>query len=196
MRNGLVRLARPLTQIRVPTTVQAVLASRLDRLPAEEKELLQTLAVLGREFPLGLVQGMTHKPNDELEPTLARLQAGEFIYEQPATGDIQYTFKHALTQEVAYNSLLIGRRKNLHERAGQALEAMFSDHLDEHLSELAHHYATMMARPSRCRAWIPSCLFTPPAQPASPRARSIIMPVFPSRQRRIWLTCSTCVPVK
>ena len=72
---------------------------------------------------------------------LTDLQAAEFIYEQPATGGIEYVFKHALTQEVAYNSLLIERRKQLHERAGQALEAIFADQLDDHLTQLAHHYS-------------------------------------------------------
>ena len=72
---------------------------------------------------------------------LGDLQAGEFIYEQPAVGDIEYIFKHALTQEVAYNSLLIERRKLLHERAGQALESLFAGQLDDHLDELAHHYS-------------------------------------------------------
>jgi predicted ATPase len=139
-RNGAVKLARSMNAVKVPATVQAVLASRIDRLPAEEKELLQTLAVLGREFPLGLVQRVTRKPNDELERRLSRLQAGEFIYEQPAAGNVEYTFKHALTQEVAYNALLVERRKPLHERAGVALESMFAGQLDDHLDELAHHY--------------------------------------------------------
>ena len=121
-RNGAVKLARSMNAVKVPATVQAVLAARIDRLPAEEKELLQTLAVLGREFPFGLVQRVTLKPEDELERMLSRLQTGEFIYEQPATGDIEYTFKHALTQEVAYNALLVERRKVLHERAGVAME--------------------------------------------------------------------------
>jgi len=80
------------------------------------------------------------EPEDELERELSRLQAGEFIYEQPATGDAEYTFKHALTQEVGYNALLVDRRKLLHERAGQALESMFVAHLEDHLDELAHHY--------------------------------------------------------
>jgi predicted ATPase len=79
--------------------------------------------------------------DDELNRMLSDLQLGEFIYEQPATGDIEYIFKHALTQEVAYNSLLIERRKLLHKRAGQALESMFADQLDDHLGELAHHYS-------------------------------------------------------
>jgi class 3 adenylate cyclase/predicted ATPase len=140
-RNGTVKLARSMNAVKVPATVQAVLASRIDRLPAEEKELLQTLAVLGREFPLGLVQLVTRKPEDELERKLAGLQAGEFIYEQPAAGDIEYIFKHALTQEVAYNALLVERRKLLHQLAGVALESMFAEQLEDHLDELAHHYS-------------------------------------------------------
>jgi len=139
--NGTVKLAKSLNAVKVPATVQAVLASRIDRLPAEARELLQTLAVLGREFPLGLVQRVTLKPHAESERLLAELQLAEFIYEQPAVGDVEYVFKHALTQEVAYNALLIERRKLLHERAGQALEAMFAEQLDDHLDELAHHYS-------------------------------------------------------
>src|SRR5216683_298330 len=72
---------------------------------------------------------------------LKGLQAGEFIYEQPAVWEAEYTFKHALTQEVAYNSLLIERRKQLHERAGRAFESMFAEQLDDHLGDLAHHYS-------------------------------------------------------
>jgi class 3 adenylate cyclase/tetratricopeptide (TPR) repeat protein len=139
-RNGAVKLAKSMNAVKVPATVQAVLASRIDWLSAGEKELLQTLAALGREFPLGLVRRVTLTPDDELERMLARLQAGEFIYEQPATGDIEYIFKHALTQEVAYNALLIERRKQLHERIGGALETLYVSSLDDHLSELAHHF--------------------------------------------------------
>jgi predicted ATPase len=72
---------------------------------------------------------------------LSRLQAGEFIYEQPAAGDVEYIFKHALTQEVAYNALLVERRKLLHERAGLALESMFAEQLEDRLDELARHYS-------------------------------------------------------
>jgi predicted ATPase len=139
--NGAVKLAKSMNAVKVPNTVQAVLASRIDRLSAEEKELLQTLAVLGREFPLGLVQRVTLKPDDEWKRGFARLQAGEFIYEQLGAGDVEYIFKHALTQEVAYNALLGDRRKLLHERAGEALESMFAEQLDDHLDELAHHYS-------------------------------------------------------
>jgi class 3 adenylate cyclase/tetratricopeptide (TPR) repeat protein len=139
-RNGTVRLTRQLTQVRVPATVQAVLASRIDRLPAEEKDLLHTLAVLGREFPLDVMQQMAPAPAEHLERLLSRLQVSEFIYEQPALPKVEYIFKHALTQEVAYNSLLAERRKLLHERAGEAIEALFARRLEDHLVALAHHY--------------------------------------------------------
>jgi predicted ATPase len=167
LRNGSVKVARSMNAVKVPTTVQGVLAARIDRLPADEKELLQTLSVIGREFPLSLIRAVTQNPHPrgtapaqhgagaaplalsrnaagegsaELERILADLQLAEFIYEQPAVGDTEYLFKHALTQEVAYNSLLIERRKLLHERIGNALESIFANQLDDHLDELAHHY--------------------------------------------------------
>jgi predicted ATPase/class 3 adenylate cyclase len=141
VRNGIVKVARSLSQLRLPPTVQGILASRIDRLAAEQKELLQTLAVIGRESSLGLIGRVASKAQAELERMLADLRAAEFIHEQPALTDAEYVFKHALTQEVAYNSLLIERRKLLHERTGQALESMFADQLDDHLGRLAHHYS-------------------------------------------------------
>jgi hypothetical protein len=140
-RNGLVKLTRPLLQIRVPTTVQAVLASRIDRLEPDEKELLHTLAVFGRQFPLRLVQQVAQTPTDALDRLLSRLQAGEFIYEQPAFPEVEYIFKHALTQEVAYNSLLMERRKQLHEQAAAAIESIYSGHREDYIEDLAHHYS-------------------------------------------------------
>jgi predicted ATPase len=140
-RNGAVRLTKSLNELKIPPTVQAILAARIDRLPAEQKELLQTLAVLGREFPFGLIRRVVQRSDDELDRMLADLQLAEFIYEQPAFPEVEYTFKHALTQEVAYNSLLIERRKQLHERAGEVLESMFAGQLEDHLDELAHHYS-------------------------------------------------------
>ena len=106
VRNGSVRLVRPLEDLKIPATVQAVLASRIDRLPPTEKELLQTLAVIGREFPLGLITKVVERPAGDLDWMLGDLQSSEFIYEQPSFPDPEYTFKHALTQEVAYNSVL------------------------------------------------------------------------------------------
>ena len=139
-RNGTVALTRPLSEIKVPPTVQAVLASRIDRLPPTEKELMHTLAVVGLQFTLPLVRRVAPASDVELERLLGDLQTGEFIYEQPAFPDPEYSFKHALTHEVAYNSVLLQRRRLLHERAGAAIEEIYANHLDDHLSELARHY--------------------------------------------------------
>ena len=139
-RNGTVALARPISAIKVPATVQAVLASRIDRLAPSEKELLQTLAVLGREFTLTLVERLTLKSSDQLEQMLSHLQLGEFINEQPSVGGVEYIFKHALTQEVTYNSLLTERRRALHERTGDAIEELYGVQLEEHYNDLAYHY--------------------------------------------------------
>jgi len=140
VRNGALKLTEELKEIRVPSTVQAVLTSRIDRLPSAEKELLQTLAVTGREFSLRLVRELVATSDEELERLLTALQLAEFIYEQPAPGGVEYTFKHALIQEVAYNSVLIERRKALHERTGTAIERLFADRLDDYVTDLAHHY--------------------------------------------------------
>ena len=138
--DGTVRLTTPVAAIRIPSTVQGILAARIDRLPPAEKDLLQTLAVIGPQFPLGLVRDVSGKSDDEVERMLGALRLGEFIYEQPAVGDVEYSFKHALTQEVAYNSLLSERRKAIHLRAGAAIEASFSGRLEDFHGELAHHY--------------------------------------------------------
>jgi adenylate cyclase len=138
-RNGQVNVMQPLNTVRIPPTVQGVLASRIDRLPAPEKNLLQTLAVLGKDFPLTLVKQFVSVAEDELGRVLADLRSSEFIYEQPAIADTAYTFKHALTQEVAYNSLLIERRKRLHLKAAEALEALHGERLSDHYSELILH---------------------------------------------------------
>jgi class 3 adenylate cyclase len=139
-RNEVVTLARPISAIKVPPTVQAVLAARVDRLQPAEKELLQTLAVIGRQFTLTLVQLVTLKSSDALEQLLSQLQLREFIYEQPAAGDVEYIFKHALTQEVAYNSLLTERRRAVHEQTARAIEGLYAHQLEDHYSGLAHHY--------------------------------------------------------
>src|SRR5208282_5927166 len=95
VRNGTVKLTKPLNELKIPPTVQAILAARIDRLAPDHKDLLQTLAVIGTEFKLGLVRKVAANSEPELEPMLAELQLGEFIYEQPASGDIEYIFKHA-----------------------------------------------------------------------------------------------------
>jgi predicted ATPase/class 3 adenylate cyclase len=143
---GGMQLVSPVTSaalaaLQLPPTVQGVLAARIDRLPAEEKALLQTLAVLGKEFAWSLLTQVTDQPDEELQRLLAHLQGAEFIYEQPAFPESAYTFKHALTQEVAYNAVLLERRRVLHERAAQAIEGLFAERLPEYYHALAHHYS-------------------------------------------------------
>ncbi|HEY6419020.1 MAG TPA: adenylate/guanylate cyclase domain-containing protein [Candidatus Binataceae bacterium] len=153
VRNGGIKLVKPLAELKIPPTVQDILASRIDRLPADEKDLLQTLAVIGREFAFGLLQRVVGKSENELDRMLHHLQLAEFIYEQPAAGDIEYTFKHALTQEVAYKSVLVERRKLLHERIGSAMEATFAQSIDDHLSQLAHHYGAARTPKKQSSTW-------------------------------------------
>ena len=113
---GAYRLAQALPSIQVPATVQAVLAARIDRLPAEEKRLLQAAAVIGKDVPFAVLQAIAEVPEDVLRHGLATLQAGEFLHEARLFPDLEYTFKHALTHEVAYGSLLQDRRRALHAR--------------------------------------------------------------------------------
>ena len=140
VRNGGIKLTRPLRELRIPPTVQAILSARIDRLTAMEKDLLQTLAVIGKEHSLDIIRAVTGKSDEQLEPMLSNLQLGEFIYEQPSLGGAEYTFKHALTQEVAYNSLLAQRRRQLHDQTAHATEGLYPDRLEDHYAALAHHY--------------------------------------------------------
>ncbi len=133
--------ARLSASLQIPTTVQGVLAARIDRLAPEEKALLQQLAVIGREFPLSLARQVVAYSEEEFYHLLSLLQRKEFLYEQPAFPEVEYLFKHALTQEVAYGTVLQERRRALHERTAQVIEALYSASLDEHYSELAQHYS-------------------------------------------------------
>jgi class 3 adenylate cyclase/tetratricopeptide (TPR) repeat protein len=136
---GAYRLAQALPTIQVPATVQAVLAARIDRLLPEEKRLLQTAAVVGTEVPLPLLQAIAELPEATLYRGLAHLQAAEFLYETRLFPEPEYTFKHALTHEVAYSSLLQERRRGLHGRLVEALEALTPDRVVEQVERLAHH---------------------------------------------------------
>ena len=124
---GAYRLAQPLDTLQVPATVQALLAARIDRLPPEDKRLLQTAAVIGTEVPWPLLQAIADTPDEALYRSLAQLQAAEFLYETSLFPERAYTFKHALTHEVAYGSLLQERRRALHARIVEALEALAGD---------------------------------------------------------------------
>ena len=129
-------LAHALPTMQVPATVQAVLAARIDRLPLEEKHLLETAAVLGMEVLLPLLQAVVELPEEALRLGLMHLQDAEFLYETYLFPELVYTFKHALTQEVAYGSLLQERRRGLHARIVEALEALTGDRLAEPVERL------------------------------------------------------------
>jgi tetratricopeptide (TPR) repeat protein len=136
---GASRLARPLEGLQVPATVQAVLAARIDRLPPEDKRLLQTAAVIGTDVPFALLRAIADLPETALHRGLAHLQAAEFLYETRLFPEPEYTFKHALTHEVAYNSLLLEQRRMLHARIVEALEAQAPERVAEQVERLAHH---------------------------------------------------------
>jgi predicted ATPase len=113
---GKYRLAQDVPSIQVPATVQAILAARIDRLPQDEKNLLQTVSVIGTEVPFSLLQAIAEVPEDTLYRGLTHLQASEFLYETSLFPERILTFKHALTHEVAYGSLLQEQRRPLHAR--------------------------------------------------------------------------------
>ncbi len=140
VRNGTIKVARALSQVSLPPTAQAVLAERIDRLPTQQKELLQMLAVAGRQFSLGLIRRIVPFSDDQLDLMLAELQLAEFIYEQPAFPYVEYSFKHVLTQEVAYSSVLTERRKQIHEFVARAIEDLFAPTIADHYGALVHHY--------------------------------------------------------
>jgi class 3 adenylate cyclase/tetratricopeptide (TPR) repeat protein len=136
---GAYALAKPLDTLQVPATVQALLAARLDRLPPEDKGLLQTAAVIGTEVPWPLLQALADTTDEALSRSLAHLQAAEFLYETSLFPERAYTFKHALTHEVAYSSLLLERRRLLHARIVEALERLAPERPAEQVERLAHH---------------------------------------------------------
>jgi class 3 adenylate cyclase/predicted ATPase len=138
---GNYRLVRPIESTQVPATVQAVLAARIDRLQPDEKRLLQSAAVIGKDVPFPLLQAIADQPEEEVRLGLAHLQTAEFLYETSLFPDVEYTFKHALTHEVAYSSLLQERRRALHARIVEAIEKLYSERLTEQLERLAHHAA-------------------------------------------------------
>ncbi len=136
---GRYRLAKAVPSIQVPATVQAVLAARIDRLPPEEKRLLQSAAVIGEEVPYALLQATVELPEEELRRLLGHLQAAEFLYETSLFPEVEYTFKHGLTYQVAYGSLLQERRRALHAKIAEAIERVYPDRLIEQVERLASH---------------------------------------------------------
>ncbi len=137
--SGAYSAAQEVDSIEIPATVQDVLVARIDHLMAEDKQLLQTASVVGKDVPFDLLNAITELSEDALQNSLGRLQTAEFLYEVRLFPELEYTFKHALTHELAYHSLLTERRRLLHRQIVTAIEQLYSDRLSEHVERLAHH---------------------------------------------------------
>jgi tetratricopeptide (TPR) repeat protein len=137
--HGRYRLTQPVQAIQVPATVQVMLAARIDRLPPEDKRLLQTAAVVGKDVPFALIEAIAELPDEALHRGLDRLQSAEFLDETGLYTDLEYSFRHALTHEVTYGSLLQERRRELHARIVAAIETLHRDRAGEQVERLAHH---------------------------------------------------------
>ena len=133
------RLVGPVQELRIPSTVQAILAARIDRLPARAKRLLQAASIVGKEVPHAILQPIAGLADDELRRGLAELREAEFLYERRLFPDLEYTFKHALTHEVTYGSLLAEQRRALHRQIVDVMERLYPDRLTEYIEQLAHH---------------------------------------------------------
>lgn len=132
-------LSRIGSELQVPDTIRGIIAARMDRLDESLKRIVQVASVIGREFAFRVLQAITGM-REELKSCLLNLQALEFIYEKSLFPELEYMFKHALTQEVAYSSLLLKRRREIHEKIGRAIEELYSDSLEEYYGLLAFHY--------------------------------------------------------
>ena len=124
--------------LQIPGTAQAVLAARIDRLAAEDKRLLQAASVIGKEVPFTLLRAIAELPEESLRGGLSRLQATEFLYEVLLFPDLEYTFKHAMTHEVAYGGMLHERRRALHRQIMETIERLYPDQ-PEYVDQLARH---------------------------------------------------------
>jgi tetratricopeptide (TPR) repeat protein len=132
-------LTRNISEIQVPDTIQGIIAARIDRLEESLKQVMQVASVIGREFAFRILHTIMGL-QEELKSRLLKLQGFEFIYEKRLFPELEYIFKHAITQEVAYNSLLSNRKKEIHEKIGAAIEDLYSDRIDDYYELLAYHY--------------------------------------------------------
>ena len=138
--NDLFVLSRKASEVEIPDTIQGIISARLDRLEDNLKRTMQVASVIGRDFAFRILQTITGM-REELKSHLLNLQGLEFIYEKNLFPELEYIFKHALTQEVAYNSLLLNRRKEIHENIGKAIEELYPERLEEFYEMLAYHYS-------------------------------------------------------
>ncbi len=134
------RLSKDIHQLTIPSTIQDVIMARVDSLPERAKEVLQTGSVIEREFSYPLINRVTGLPERELLSHLSALKDSELLYERGIYPQSNYIFKHALTREVVYDSILAKRKKKLHEEIGNTIEELYRGNLSEHCEVLAEHY--------------------------------------------------------
>jgi tetratricopeptide (TPR) repeat protein len=139
-RDNAYQLAKDIEQLTIPSTIQDVIMARVDSLPEGAREVLQTGSVIEREFSHALIRRITGLPEQELLSHLSVLKDSELLYERGIYPQSTYVFKHALTREVVYDSILAKRKKKLHEEIGNAIEELYRDSLGEHYEVLAEHY--------------------------------------------------------
>jgi class 3 adenylate cyclase/tetratricopeptide (TPR) repeat protein len=137
---GSYRLVRPIRAVEIPTTVQPVLAARIDRLAEREKHVLSAAAVIGKKFPKAVIARVAELSEPDLAAALSHLRDAEFIYEETLYPEVEYAFKHPLTQEVAYDAQLSERRRQVHAAVARALEELHADQADEQAALLAEHW--------------------------------------------------------
>ena len=137
--HGAYRLAKPLASIQIPDRVQAVVAARIDRLPEDRKSFLQAGAVIGKDLPVTLLQAVADVSSDQVLGNLAELEEAQFLKTTSLYPDLAYSFRHALTHDVVYASMLKDQRRNLHARIVDALESLYPERRAEHVERLAHH---------------------------------------------------------
>ena len=133
-------LSKDIHQLTIPSTIQDVIMARVDSLPEEAKEVLQAGSVVEREFSYELIKRIMGLPEQELLSNLSVLKDSELLYERGIYPQSNYIFKHTLTREVVYDSILAKRKKKLHEEIGNAIEELCRDNLSEHYEVLAEHY--------------------------------------------------------
>jgi tetratricopeptide (TPR) repeat protein len=143
--NNRYRITKDLKEVTIPATVQDVIMARVDSLPEGTKGLLQIISAVGRESSFDLIKRVTGLVENELLPQLSVLKDSELLYERGIYPQSTYIFKHALTQEVAYNSLLLKRKKEVHEKIGRSIESLYPDRLEEYCELLAYHYKNSTA---------------------------------------------------
>ncbi len=138
--NNKYRITKDIKEVAIPATIQDVIMARVDSLPEGTKDLLQTISAVGRESSYDLIKRVTGLTEQELLPQLSVLKDSELLYERGIYPQSTYIFKHALTQDVAYDSLLLKKRKEIHAQIGGVIEALYPDRLEEHYELLAYHY--------------------------------------------------------